>query len=412
MIKFRCTDCNQKLGVPIQHAGKLVKCTTCSKPTRVPQAPSPDEEGLLPLKEDDAPTLATPLHTSLPDKQTCPKCGESNIHDTEFCISCGHRLIMDAPTNIQSAPCQPSSRIMLGLLVAIGFSVGAGVLWAVIVYYVSLSWLGFLAATVCALSGVGFTLVSKTRGVRIGLLVGCIGLCGILVGKVLIAYWVVMPELAQIRGFESLETTELPKEEIEDIMQDDNRMFSVACRHVARQEQWDDTHLLNVSFVYCWGTKYLAVSEKENETFNASIADVEEILAGWTDLQKSAAIQADWAISQAEMKEFGKNIARLMIDMAKESKDPQAKEIAEGIEQSLTEAEKEEHGSAESELQPSHGEIPPQAIELLEVVEGTRSLTETSIALPLALLGSLTLLDLLWFPLGFWMAFKAGAGRT
>lgn len=36
MIKFRCGACGQKLGVPDDYAGRLVKCTGCATPVRVP----------------------------------------------------------------------------------------------------------------------------------------------------------------------------------------------------------------------------------------------------------------------------------------------------------------------------------------------------------------------------------------
>ena len=37
MIKFRCPNCEKKLGVPDEYAGRRVRCNQCSQPCRVPQ---------------------------------------------------------------------------------------------------------------------------------------------------------------------------------------------------------------------------------------------------------------------------------------------------------------------------------------------------------------------------------------
>lgn len=42
MIKFLCSGCQKKLGVPEEYAGKLVKCPRCGQPTRAPEL-----EGIL-----------------------------------------------------------------------------------------------------------------------------------------------------------------------------------------------------------------------------------------------------------------------------------------------------------------------------------------------------------------------------
>ena len=409
MIKFACAHCGKRLGVSLQAAGKWVKCPKCAQPTRVPQAPSLDQDGLVPLKEPEAVPPAAPPRAPMPAERTCPNCGSSNVPDTDFCISCGHRLMAGSPAGARARPRQPGSRVMLGLLVGLGFSVGAALLWTVLVYYVSLRWVGFLAATVCALAGVGFRLASPKRGAGIGLAVACIGLCGILFGKVLIASWVVMPELARIRGFESLEITELSEKEIKEVMQDEHQMFCVACDHIARKEQWDDDFTFKVKWAHGWGMEDMKVSKEEEQEIKAVTAQVKAVLAGWTDLQKSAAIQADWAISQAAMKEFAIGMARLAREAMKKSDDPMAQLMAPEFDRSLAEAEREEQKAAESQSQPADERVPPAAEKLLEFIEGTRSLAETPVAWPLAMLGSFSVLDLIWFPVGFWMAFKAVA---
>jgi hypothetical protein len=50
MIKFRCPNCQQKLGVPDKYAGRRVRCNKCSQPCDVPQpaveaqAPQPEAQ--------------------------------------------------------------------------------------------------------------------------------------------------------------------------------------------------------------------------------------------------------------------------------------------------------------------------------------------------------------------------------
>ena len=37
MIRFNCSKCDKKIGVPEEYSGKLVKCPRCKQPTRVPE---------------------------------------------------------------------------------------------------------------------------------------------------------------------------------------------------------------------------------------------------------------------------------------------------------------------------------------------------------------------------------------
>ena len=36
MLKFRCGQCRQKIGVPAEYAGKRVRCPRCQQPSAVP----------------------------------------------------------------------------------------------------------------------------------------------------------------------------------------------------------------------------------------------------------------------------------------------------------------------------------------------------------------------------------------
>jgi DNA-directed RNA polymerase subunit RPC12/RpoP len=62
MIKFRCPNCQTKLGVPDEYAGHRIRCNKCSQPTVVPKpqpvqiepphSPGPQESELLDLLND------------------------------------------------------------------------------------------------------------------------------------------------------------------------------------------------------------------------------------------------------------------------------------------------------------------------------------------------------------------------
>lgn len=47
MIKFRCTNCNQKISVPETCAGKRVRCAKCKQPTPVPEIDEESAQGKL-----------------------------------------------------------------------------------------------------------------------------------------------------------------------------------------------------------------------------------------------------------------------------------------------------------------------------------------------------------------------------
>jgi DNA-directed RNA polymerase subunit RPC12/RpoP len=94
MIKFRCSNCNKKFGVPNDYAGRRIRCNTCDHHTLVPNAsieppdksdtsrpdkaandPTPyqdktDNDIVLSLSEKDAPAVSgTPAQNTAPDIQ-------------------------------------------------------------------------------------------------------------------------------------------------------------------------------------------------------------------------------------------------------------------------------------------------------------------------------------------------------
>ena len=75
MIKFRCRNCQQKIGVPEEHAGKRGKCPACQAVVIVPQLQTElkPEEGFAcfssAINEESFPVLSTPGQSS--QKQQC-----------------------------------------------------------------------------------------------------------------------------------------------------------------------------------------------------------------------------------------------------------------------------------------------------------------------------------------------------
>lgn len=57
MIKFRCSSCNQKLGVDDKYAGRRVRCNKCKEPAQVPH---PDPRPVVAI-ETPSPKVTTPV---------------------------------------------------------------------------------------------------------------------------------------------------------------------------------------------------------------------------------------------------------------------------------------------------------------------------------------------------------------
>jgi hypothetical protein len=132
MIKFYCTRCDKKLGVPDEFAGKRVRCPRCKQPVTVPELeiepveePMPDFLGSDdPLVSDHGSDIAPPkfdfplqpetetppapaAQTPAPKKPTsvrCPKCLTVIPDGSEFCITCGHPAPMPAVEGEKDKP--------------------------------------------------------------------------------------------------------------------------------------------------------------------------------------------------------------------------------------------------------------------------------------------------------------------
>jgi len=117
MIKFHCSVCNKKLGVPDSYAGKRVKCPQCGSAIEVAQ-PKPDA---VPVGVEDFLTgpdfgiwsdeILTAAAEPKPKKVrpiiTCKNCNAAISEDTEFCPVCSVEIAAKA----KPLPKKPPTRL-------------------------------------------------------------------------------------------------------------------------------------------------------------------------------------------------------------------------------------------------------------------------------------------------------------
>jgi len=337
IIKFRCSSCNQKIGLPAQYAGKLVRCAKCSQPTRVPEVKQGPEE--------DAPTkikFASPncnQRFSVADKYAgkqvrCTKCeqvirvpvpqkepvlkepaaadastggmfGEDISSDDllamearapsvedELKVAPVARVAQTSETGVQptgdsigaGVASRKTSAIAHSVPLAIGASFGAAllgaVLWAVIARVTGYE-LGIVAWGIGVLAGVGLTLFTEGRSTRLGLLAALFAFLGIMMGKVFIAKWYVMPEMSkQIRQIR------FSNEQITEVLEDPNMMFTVACLELVDRKEFNEEFAWEVIGVQSGG---LSPPENRRESIESARKRALELLDTWPEDRKRMA---------------------------------------------------------------------------------------------------------------------------
>ena len=282
VIKFHCTACSKKIGVPAEFAGRLVKCPGCAQPARVPQ-PEPEltPEDNYPAAEYDQPDHGVqdnpPLENDLPEDEpdniwsddileplnpqsppqgsahqlsgdtpaydqlaparTCTKCGAAVASDAVLCVSCGNRLDGQAappmapstladpqPTSQTTGTLKKIAGAPLALGVGLGIAILGGIVWALIVKATGYE-LGIVAWAIGVAIGVGIKLCTEKRTVGIGVLAAFLALFGILSGKYFIAKWYIMPML---------------QEELTQMTEDDALIFPVGCWYLVDEGEFTE----------------------------------------------------------------------------------------------------------------------------------------------------------------------------
>lgn len=101
MIKFRCKNCTQKIGVKDEYAGRRIKCPKCGQAVRIPvpkpePAEDPYELDLSQLEASDPPSTSMLASIATAESatagKTCPNCGQALTEQAVLCINCGTDL--------------------------------------------------------------------------------------------------------------------------------------------------------------------------------------------------------------------------------------------------------------------------------------------------------------------------------
>lgn len=297
-IKFRCTKCNQKIGVPVDYIGKRVKCPKCHQPSVVPgQAAEPiqkepvagsagaddmfDENDYssdifgddkltqeLLAAEANAPAVEEELRLKPAPSQ--PQTVEAAVPSTDDSIG-GGGFAWRGLTIANNVP------------LAIGASFGAAllgaILWAVIACTTGYE-LGIVAWGVGVLAGLGLTLFTEGRKVRLGLLAALFAFLGIMMGKFFFANWYVMPELRK-----QLHRMRPSNEDIEDILKDPDMMFAVACLELADRTQFDQEFAWKVIIARNSGE----LPTENREEIESAQKKALELLDNWPEDRKRVA---------------------------------------------------------------------------------------------------------------------------
>lgn len=409
LIKYRCPNCNQRLGVPLKYAGKRVRCTKCQEATVVPQPqPKPRpvqpaatggvtddmfEDGLgtgdmfgdgaltgeLLAAEANAPAAEDALRlkplasTHQDDRQVkCPTCGAPNRLGTEFCTTCAEPIGGPA----KGPGLGVATKIPLSLAASLAFTLAGAVAWTILAYLIGLVWVQPLCIVVAGLAGYGLVLFTDKRNAALGLLAALVGFVGIITGKVLIAKWVVLPEIENVFASAEWHEPSLTEEQVDERMKDPNAVFRAACFQMAEEGEFEEEFASKIVDTHYDGRAPLG----EAEQIQAGIEQVEETLQTWSDEQKREAIRAQHTRDMEAFKDFGRALVGEMAESAEEDE-----EVPEGIRQVAKEAN--------------------------DLMSGDKALAETKIGFVMAFFGSFSCLDIIWFPLALWSAYKIGTGR-
>ncbi len=401
IIKFRCPNCNQKIGLPPKYAGKVVRCAKCKHQLRVPQAPgkpaqpqAPEElvsaglsgeppgadEGGLPNLGDmnellqleaSAPSVEDPLQLK-PELPREPSGGNLGLDPRNNLQSFDTEAIEDESSGLAKSLC----KIPLAIGTSIGFTVGAAILWTIIASIIGLNWLHFLCIPVAGVAGCGLVLFTESRNFGLGLLAALIGLFGIFCGKLFLAKWVVLPQMENpfaIVG-EEYDKSTLTEEEIQENLTDPQSLFRAACFQLVEYGEFDQEFAEKVVQANYDGRAPIGEAKQVQE----GMRKVENTLGSWNPEQKRQAIIAQFERDKQMFKDFGKELLAVAADANED-------ELPEGFRNTARETQ--------------------------ELFEGTRSIQETKIGFTFAFIGSFSILDLLFIPVGMWGAYKIGAGK-
>ncbi len=363
-IKFLCTSCGQKIGALKEWAGKMVKCPKCGEinevPAEIQTQTVPKETAKNPgsLKDNQ------PSHVLFEQSmmEEILKMESSGTDAQEIRLQKPHPKI--APSRYAPAadddfdageekpytykPSRLQHNIPLTVLCSLAGALLGAIIWAIAGALTGME-LGIIAIGVGALAGIGITIFTQEKTTGLGIVAALFAVFGILTGKVLVAKYVIVPEVVKIMktGDSELlgnsENASLSPEEIKEMAGDNDAMLSVTLMYLAENKEFDKEILKQ----YYIGTFAEEMPPDVQQHAGKIQARVSECLSSWDTARKEQIVR----------------------------------EMYPKVLQETTN----------------------------ELTDNTFFKTALGIG---AFIASFSLFDLLWFPLAIWTAFKIGSGRT
>lgn len=369
MIKFHCPHCNQKLGVPDEYAGRRVRCSKCQQPSVVPHLEPPPAEIIDPLPiEPTEPEGQEELSLQPQEESESPY--EDEIARNAAIAAAGRSRSRPGATAAFSRPARTSAesgqaggsgagKIPLSLGLSLLAMAGCIILWVGIAKLSGFE-IGFLVLLVPLAGAWGLTVMTDRRNVGLGILAIFLGFFGMMAGKVCLARFVVYPMLQEEMQNDDSELSKAFKEGAE---QGFESAYTLSREEVSTLIHDDET------MVYIAAIDLSAEGHWEMQTVKAMFMMDEE----------TPADQVDPVIQNA----FERSYERL-----------------EGWSDPVREEKLRKH-------HPQYSSMVAEAFGQM-MMEGGLGKAILGVTAFIATFG---LLDLLWFPMGLYGAYKIGAGK-
>jgi len=238
VIKFRCEDCGQKMGVPEKYAGRAVKCTKCGHGVNVPELepvepPEIDPSELVEVGSADEPFDDYDLEEALADGGghpgdaddlgalaelggdpmesepvaasqasaaatgggNCGKCGSPVGPEAVICVQCGNNLKLGV--NVKTiarakATAGFAGKTMYAVIGGAVVACVAGGIWGGIAIGTGYE-IGWVAWGIGALVGFAVAAMAQRQDSDIGIAAVGLSILGLVVGKAIIVQWMLSP---------------------------------------------------------------------------------------------------------------------------------------------------------------------------------------------------------------------------